>query len=417
LTTFVVSLGAQTAMNDNAVLITGIGAATPLGNSFEAIAESLLAGRSATRQVFDRHGDRLVPCLGTVVDEIPLPPGLDPAAFAAASRLHQMALWCGSQALSDAKLAADRSPLRVGLVLGLASEWYRHWEAEWVQQGMRDYAPSFDRQPLVGFLQEQLGLTGPAASVGAACASANYALALGRRWLQQGLVDICLAGSCEVSSPITRANFNNLRAISRRLDDAERAARPFDRDRDGFVMGEGAAIFVLEPAASARRRDCRVYAEVAGFGASSDASHMIIPSEDPRAAVAAMQTALVSAGLEPAQLDYVNAHATGTLVGDKAESRALRHVLGSSAATTPVSATKSMTGHLVSAAAAIEAIACIAAIEYQAIPPTINLDNPDPDCDLCHVPHHSIKRPVNVAISNSFGFGGSNTTLVLRKAS
>jgi 3-oxoacyl-[acyl-carrier-protein] synthase II len=228
-------------------------------------------------------------------------------------------------------------------------------------------------------------------------------------------VDVCLAGSAEIACPITRANFHNLRALSRKIDDPQRASRPFDLDRDGFVMGEGAAVLLLESASSARRRGARVYAEVAGFGASSDASHMIIPSDDPKPAAASMQMALADAGLTPEQIDYVNAHATSTTVGDRAEARALRLVFGSHTLTTPVSSTKSMTGHLVSAAAAVEAVACIAAIDRQAIPPTINLDQPDPDCDLCHVPNQALAGRVQTTLSNSFGFGGSNTTLVLRK--
>ena len=180
-------------------------------------------------------------------------------------------------------------------------------------------------------------------------------------------------------------------------------------------MGEGAGIFVLESASSARRRGATGYAEVAGFGASSDAAHMVIPSENPAPAAAAMQAALASAGVEPETIDYVNAHATSTTVGDRAEARALRLVFGSHTAKTPVSSTKSMTGHLVSAAAAVEAVICIAALQRQAIPPTINLDTPDPDCDLCHVANQAVEQRVRVTLSNSFGFGGSNTSLVLKK--
>jgi 3-oxoacyl-[acyl-carrier-protein] synthase II len=180
-------------------------------------------------------------------------------------------------------------------------------------------------------------------------------------------------------------------------------------------MGEGAALFVLESAAHAERRGARVHAEVAGFGASSDAAHMIIPSDDPKASAAAMEAALADAGIGPEQIDYVNAHATGTPVGDRGEARALRLVLGARISETHVSSTKSMTGHLISAAAAIEAIACIAAIQRQAVPPTANLDEPDPECDLLHVPNQAIERTVDYTMSNSFGFGGSNTTLILRR--
>jgi 3-oxoacyl-[acyl-carrier-protein] synthase II len=404
----------QTHMDDT-VWITGIGTVTPLGHRLDEIATNVFAGRSATRQVFDRQGDNLVPFVGAQVDHVHVPSGVDVAAFAGLPKLQQMALWSAATALDDAGLRHHAEQLRVGIVLGQGGEWYRQWLGDWQRQGNLIHHPERKHEMLVNFVQSELGLAGPTASVGSACASANYALALGRQWVRQGLVDICLAGSSEIACPITRANFYNLRALSRNLADPEHASRPFDADRDGFVMGEGAGIFVLESASSARRRGARAYAEVAGFGASSDAAHMVIPSENPAPAAAAMQAALASARVEPDQIDYVNAHATSTTVGDRAEARALRLVFGAGTSKTPVSSTKSMTGHLVSAAAAIEAVICIAAIERQALPPTTNLDTPDPDCDLCHVANQAIAAKVNVTLSNSFGFGGSNTSLVLKK--
>jgi 3-oxoacyl-[acyl-carrier-protein] synthase II len=401
---------------DDAVWITGIGAATPLGQSLEEVADNVLAGRSATRQVFDRQGDELIPFVGAEIDTVPAPTAVDSASFAALPKLHQLALWSAAAALDDAGLRHDVQQLRVGVVLGQGGEWYRQWLGDWQRGGDLIRHPARKHEPLVNFLQSELGLAGPTASMGSACASANYAIALGRQWVRQGLVDVCLVGSAEIACPITRANFHNLRALSRNLGDPLRASRPFDLDRDGFVMGEGAGIFVLESAASARRRGATLYAEVAGFGASSDAAHMVIPSDNPGPAAAAMLAALASARVEPHEIDYVNAHATSTTVGDRAEARALRLVFGAGTATTPVSSTKSMTGHLISAAAAIETLVCIAAIQRQALPPTINLDRPDPDCDLCHVANQAIAQKVRVTLSNSFGFGGSNTSLVLRKA-
>ncbi|MCI0358205.1 MAG: beta-ketoacyl-[acyl-carrier-protein] synthase family protein [Planctomycetaceae bacterium] len=400
---------------DDAVWITGIGTVTPLGNSLNNIAASVLAGRSATRQVFDRQGDNLVPFVGAEVDQVPVPSQINADSFAALPKLQQMALWSAAAALEDAGLSPHIDQLRIGVVLGQGGEWYRQWLGDWQRQGDLIRHPERKHQTLVSFVQGELSLAGPTASVGSACASANFALELGRQWVRRGLVDVCLAGSSEIACPITRANFHNLRALSRNLADPEHASRPFDADRDGFVMGEGAAIFVLESASSARRRGAPAYAEVAGFGASSDAAHMVIPSDNPVPAAAAIEAALASARVEPQQIDYVNAHATSTTVGDRAEARALRLVFGSHTATTPVSSTKSMTGHLVSAAAAIEAVICIAALQRQAVPPTINLDNPDPDCDLCHVRNQAIDTKVRVTLSNSFGFGGSNTSLVLKR--
>jgi 3-oxoacyl-[acyl-carrier-protein] synthase II len=215
-------------------------------------------------------------------------------------------------------------------------------------------------------------------------------------------------------TPMSLAGFGNLRALSRRNHEPQLASRPFDRGRDGFVMGEGGCVFVLESAASARRRSASVYGEVAGCGASSDAHNMVMPSPDPEPAVAAMRQALADAGIAPGEVNYINAHATSTTVGDVAETRVLERVFGSSIPSIPVSSTKSMTGHMLTAAAAVEALACLVAMKYGSVPPTINLDDPDPECNLCHVPNQARPHKVRVAVSNSFGFGGSNTCLALK---
>jgi 3-oxoacyl-[acyl-carrier-protein] synthase II len=329
-------------------------------------------------------------------------------------RVEQATLVASSDALDDSGWGEKTAGLRVGLILGAGAEWLRQWEL-CVQSSKSLLLNGGEPDCLVQRTQERLGITGPAITISAACASANYAIALARLWIRQGLVDICLAGGVETLTGIGRAAFSNLRALSRRTDDPRAASRPFDRDRDGFVMGEGAVMMLLESSETARRRNAHVYGEVAGFGAASDAFHMIIPSSDSTSVATAIQSALADARVERQQVDYVNAHATGTPVGDVAEARALQRVFGSEVRTTPVSSTKSITGHLLSAAAAIEALAGLAAIQQQAIPPTINLDNPDPECDLCHVPHQEVAARVNVVVSNSFGFGGNNSSLVLRK--
>jgi 3-oxoacyl-[acyl-carrier-protein] synthase II len=214
---------------------------------------------------------------------------------------------------------------------------------------------------------------------------------------------------------VSLACFGNLGALSRRNDSPAEASRPFDKDRDGIVLSDGGAMFVLEPATAARRRGARPYAEVAGCGFSSDASHMVIPSPDPGPAVAAVRSALRDAGASAERIDYVNAHATSTPVGDSGEARVIQTVLGEAVRTVPVSASKSMTGHALSGAAALGAIACLTALERQAIPPTINLDDAGPECALCHVPHEARDHRVRLALANSFGFGGSNTCIAFRK--
>jgi 3-oxoacyl-[acyl-carrier-protein] synthase II len=418
------------------VVITGVGLVTPLGNDYPTFAANLLAGTSAARVLVDRDGGVELALPVCQAEDPVAPAGWDAAAFAALPRSQRLVLACCHAALEDAGLAVPPPDLtsvwdasskpphgspphglaRIGLVLGSGGEMLRRWEGNWMQGGREVFEGRGDEQTLAELTGRRLGLAGPRLTVAAACASANYAIEVGRRWIEQGLVEGCLVGGVETLTAICRAAFYNLRALSRRTDDPQRASRPFDRDRDGFVMGEGAAILMLQRADAARARGQRIYAEVAGFGASSDASHMIIPSSDPAPAAEAIRAALRDANVDLAEVDYINAHATSTPVGDRAEARALAEVFGPALPQIPVSSTKSMTGHLLSAAAAVEALACLVALERQQVPPTINLEHPDPECALRHVPQQALPHAVDVAISNSFGFGGSNTTLVLRKA-
>jgi 3-oxoacyl-[acyl-carrier-protein] synthase II len=399
----------------NKVWITGIGAATPVGHSYITIAESLLAGRSGVRTVSGFHvADH--PCrIAGQMAEVPCPADWDEEQFRKLHRLEQVIHWCASAALRDAGWWDRRGELRMGLVLGIGAENPVVWEADALSGGNRIHDPSQDTESLVCAVRRKLAISGPAISVSAACASGNHAIAQAKRWLQLGWVDVCLAGACDMAvTPIALAGFGNLRALSRRNDAPPAASRPFDRDRDGFVMGEGGAIFVLEADTLARQRSAKVYAEVAGHGSSSDAHNMVIPSPDPEPAIAAMRRALEEAKVAPQDVDYVNAHATSTPRGDACEARVLEAVLGEAVQRVPVSSTKSMTGHLLTAAAAVEALACLVAMQQHALPPTINLHNPDTECALCHVANEARPHPVHVAVSNSFGFGGSNTCLVLK---
>lgn len=402
-------------MKHDAVWITGIGALTSLGSNYSQIADRLLQGASGIDRVDSFDVNDHPSQIAAAIKEIPCPMGWDADDFAALPKLDRAALWCSATALQDAGWWARRSDVRVGIVLGTAGEWSTSWEHDCAEGGDKLYQPQEHLEPLTRRTARMLHLSGPAVSMSAACASGNYALALARRWLQHGWVDVCLAGACDLAiTPMTLAGFGNLRALSRRNDDPRAASRPFDLARDGFVMGEGGAMFVLERAEIARRRHPRVYAEVAGCGASSDAYHMVIPSPNPEPATAAMRQALADAHLAPEAVDYVNAHATSTPVGDQAEAKVLQTVFGSHIDKLPVSSTKSMTGHLLTAAAAVEALACIVALDRQTVPPTINLDNPDPECRLRHVPNQAEPHRVRVTASNSFGFGGSNTCLILK---
>ena len=410
-----------TAAGHDGVVITGVAAVSPLGTSYQEIADGLLAGRSGVRAVEAGPPGRETRHFVAPVTAIPAPPAgscrLDPEAFSALDRLTRMCVGPAATALDVAGLGGEaaRGGPRIGLVLGLGAEHLKMWEFDFAAGGRSVLEPRAEAS-LVHRMRDWLGLDGPAVTSAAACGSSGYALALARAWLEAGWVDAVVAGGCDILSPTSLAAFFNLRALSRRSDDPARASRPFDRDRDGFVMGEGGAFFVLERTADARARGATIRAELAGVGMSSDATHMVAPSTDPVQAARAIMAALADAGVEPADLDYVNAHAAGTPVGDVAEAGALRMALAAAVDDIPVSSTKSMSGHLVSGAAAFEALACLVAIERQAVPPTINLDHVDPQCGLDHVPHVARPRRVRVAASNSFGFGGSNLCLVFRRA-
>jgi 3-oxoacyl-[acyl-carrier-protein] synthase II len=407
-----------TTPNREPVVITGLGAVSPLGSSFAEIADGLLAGRSGVRSIDPGQYGREQTQFAAPVTEIPAGPavvlGIDAERFASLQRLEQICLSPLAAALASSGLSGSAGR-RIGLVLGVGAEHLKTWELDFLAGGTQVRETRRDRT-LAHRLARLLGIGGPVMTVAAACASSGYAMALGRSWLDAGWVDACLVGGCDILSPTAIAAFYNLRALSRRSDDPTRASRPFDQDRDGFVMGEGGGFFMLERLSMAGERGGTIRAELAGVGMSSDGTHMVIPSTDPTQAARAITAALVDAGVAAEEVDYVNAHAAGTPVGDVAEAGGIRLALGAAADRVPVSSTKSMSGHLISGAAAFEAIACLAAMDRQAVPPTVNLDDPDDQCRLDHVPHVARPRAVRTAISNSFGFGGSNLCLVLRKA-
>jgi 3-oxoacyl-[acyl-carrier-protein] synthase II len=395
------------------VWITGIGLATPLGHDLREFDEHLLNGRSAVGAVTSFSTRDYPSRIAAQVLRVPVPAGRDWHSFQSLSRLEQVALWCVESALRDCGLWGRHRDLRIGLVTGIGAEWMELWEADAERGGDRVLDPSEDDETTLERVHRAFGFTGPVLTLSAACAASNSAIAIGRSWLRQGLVDLCIAGGCEMAvTPIGLATFGNLRALSRRNDDPTRASCPFDKGRDGFVLGEGGVALVLERAAGARRRSAHAYAEVAGCGSTSDAHHHVIPSPDPEPAATAVRRALADARIDHDRVDHINAHATSTPVGDAAEATVLRLVFGSALERVPVTSTKSMSGHLLTAAGALEAAACITAMRHRAIPPTINLE--EPDVDLCLVANQAREHSVRIAVSNSFGFGGSNTCLVLR---
>lgn len=396
-----------------AVWITGVGLATPLGNDLATLERNLLEGRSGVVAVTSFPAGDHPSRVAAPVESIPRPPSQSPDRFDQLPRIERAALWSIESALREAGRWDDRHKLRVGLVLGLGAEWMELWEVDRLAGGDRVLDPSQDEQSTLDRVRDALQLSGPGVTVSAACAASNFAFEIGRNWIRRGLADICVVGGCEMAvTPVGLATFGNLRALSRRNDEPARASRPFDRRRDGFVLGEGGVFCVLELSTAARRRGANAYAEVAGFGAGGDAHHHVIPSPDPAPAAGAIRRALRDARVEPRDVDHINAHATGTPVGDACEAAVLRLVFGEALDAIPTTSTKSMTGHLLTAAGAIEALACVAAMRRGAIPPTINLD--EPDVELFLAAHEAMPRRVSTVVSNSFGFGGANSCLVLR---
>jgi 3-oxoacyl-[acyl-carrier-protein] synthase II len=332
-----------------------------------------------------------------------------------------------AQAIKDANLeVTEANAQRVGVVMGAGIgglDTIEETSAKYLEtRSPRKISPFFIPGSIInmvsGHVSIRYGMQGPNLAVVTACTTSTHAIGLAARAIQYGDADVMVAGGAEMATtPLGLGGFCAVKALSERNDDPARASRPFDRERDGFVLGDGAGAMILEELEHARARGARIHAELTGFGMSGDAYHMTAPQESGEGARLAMANALADAKLNPDQVDYVNAHATSTPLGDKAETLAIKRALGEYARKVAVSSTKSMTGHLLGAAGGVEALFCVLAIRDQVAPPTINYENPDPDCDLDYVPNQARPMRVDVALSNSFGFGGTNGTLVFKKFS
>jgi 3-oxoacyl-[acyl-carrier-protein] synthase II len=401
------------------VVITGIGPATPVGVGREAFWSSLAAGRSGIGELtrFDTEGFP-VRIAGEVRD-------LDPAEFMEpkevrrTDRFVHLALAAAALAHRDAgepALIPERTAVAMGTGIGgmqTLEDQVNVLREKGPDRVSPFMVPAMMPNAAAGHVAMALGLTGPNLGVVTACAASAHAIGEAFRMIREDRADVAFAGGADASiTPVSIAAFARMGALSRNPD-AERASRPFDRARDGFVLSEGACVLVLEDAERAKARGARIWAEVVGYGATADAFHVTQPEPEGLGAIAAMQAALTDAG-EPAEaVGYVNAHGTSTPLNDAAESKAIRKVFGEHRVA--VSSTKSMTGHLLGGAGAVEAAATALAIHEGTLPPTINLDDPDPECDLNHVANEPREQPVSLALSNSFGFGGQNAVLALRR--
>jgi 3-oxoacyl-[acyl-carrier-protein] synthase II len=405
------------------VVVTGIGLVTPLGTGIEKTWKALCAGESGITRItrFDPidHPSQIA---GEVKD-------FDPTAFIEKKEIKKMDLFihyavgAGLMAMDDAGLKITReNSNRVGVYIGsgiggLGSIEYYHKVLQ--EKGVDRVSPFFIPMTIINLASGQvairLGARGPNSCAVTACATGNNCIGDALRLIQRDDADAMVAGGAEAAvTPLGLAGFGAARALSRRNDDPPRASRPFDRDRDGFVLAEGSGVLVLEELEFARGRGARVYAEVVGYGMTADAYHITAPPDDGEGAVRCMELAIKDAGVSKDDVGYINAHGTSTFA-DKIETQAIKDVFGERAYRIPVSSTKSMTGHLLGAAGGVEAAFSVLAIHRGVLPPTINLDHPDPECDLDYVPGHARETSVQVVLSNSFGFGGVNACLLFKR--
>ena len=405
-------------------MITGVGMITPVGLDTEKSWEGLVSGRSGIGPITQfEDKDVATQIAGEVKD-------FDPARYIEAKEIKKMdrfihlAIAASQMAMDDSGLTvspenADRVGVMVSAGMGGLPAIEKYHQV-YMERGSRKISPFFIPMLIIneaaGHISIRYGAKGPNICVVTACATGTHSIGEAFKWIQRGDADAIIAGGTESCiCPLGVGGFNAMKALSTRNSEPGRASRPFDAERDGFVMGEGAGVVILEDLEFAKRRGARIYAEVIGYGASSDAYHITSPAPNGEGAARCMAMALRDADISPAVMGYINAHGTSTKYGDELETIAIKTVFGDHAYKIPVSSTKSMTGHLLGAAGGVEAVISILAMDRGVLPPTINLENPDPECDLDYVPNTARKAQVEVTMSNSFGFGGTNACLIFRK--
>ena len=404
------------------VVITGLGAVSPVGIGVPAMWDSLVAGRSGAGPItqFDATDHRTR--IACEVSDFDPADHLDPKEAKRMDRFTQFALVAAGEAMKDSGMEVS-DPDRVGVVIGSGIGGmivYEEQHTLLMQKGARRVSPFFIPMMIgdmaAGLVSIEHNLRGPNYCTVSACASGAHAIGDAAMLIGNGLADAMVCGGTEATiTPMAVAGFANMKAMSTRNDEPELASRPFDRGRDGFVIGEGAGILVLEAEEHAKARGAEIVAEIAGFGITGDAYHMTAPHPEGEGAVRAMKGALQMSSMAPEAIDYINAHGTSTPLNDKGEVLAVKEVFGDHARKLRMGSTKSMTGHLLGAAGGLETVISALTVARGVIPPTINLSDPDPDCDLDHVPNEAVEAPVSAALSNSFGFGGHNVSLILKR--
>jgi 3-oxoacyl-[acyl-carrier-protein] synthase II len=411
-------------MDKRRVVITGVGMITPLGIGVEQSWNGLLAGRSGIGKITQFDAANFPTRIAGEVAGFNPEDYIEPKEIKKMDRFIHFALAAAQMAMNDSGLKiTDENAERAGVIVGSGIGGLRsieHYHSVLLEKGPRRITPFFIPMLVVNLASGQIsirfGAKGPNSAVVTACATGSHAIGDAFKIIQRGDADAMIAGGTEaVITPLGIGGFNAMKALSTRNDEPEKASRPFDMDRDGFIMGEGAGIMILESLETALERGAGIYAEIAGYGMAADAYHITAPSPNGEGAARCMKMALKDAGVEPSVVNYINAHGTSTKAGDEIETYAIKTVFGEYAYKIPVSSTKSMTGHLLGAAGGVESVISILSIKDDIIPPTINLDTPDPECDLDYVPKQARRTTVNYALSNSFGFGGTNACLLFRK--
>jgi len=408
----------------NRVVVTGYGVVSPVGNDVDTFWESLITGKSGVGLITAFDTTEYPVKIAAEVKNFNPADYMDRKEIKRTDRFVQFAIAASRMAIERAGLEInDENRNRVGVYIGSGIGGLTTLEEQHrilLEKGPRRVSPFFIPMMIANMASGQvsivLGAKGPNSTAVTACASATHSIGEAFHAIQLGKADVMITGGTEATIlPLAVAGFCNAKALSTRNDEPEKACRPFDKDRDGFVMGEGCGIIILESLEHAKKRGAKIYAEMIGFGMSGDAYHLTQPAPEGEGAARAMACALADAGIKPEDVSYINAHGTSTEYNDKYETMAIKQVFGEHAYKVAVSSTKSMTGHLLGAAGGIEAVACVKAIEEQIIPPTINYETPDPECDLDYVPNQARKAEVKVAMSNSLGFGGHNATIIFKK--
>ena len=405
------------------VVVTGMGAVSPLGIGVDALWEGLIQGRSGVGPITSFDASRFSTRIAAEVKDFNPTDFMDRKDARRMDRFAQFAVAGARMALEDASISDNVDWERVGVLIGSGIGGIHTFEEQCrnlFEKGPDRVSPFFVPMMIPDIASGQvsimIGAKGHNACTVTACASGSHSIGDAFKVIQRGQADIMVTGGTEAAvSPLSMAGFCAARTLSTRNDEPERASRPFDKDRDGFVLGEGAGILILEELEHAKARGARIYAELIGYASTGDAYHITAPAPEGDGARRAMLAALKDAGVDPSEVEYINAHGTSTEYNDKFETMAIKGVFQEHAYRIPISSTKSMTGHLLGAAGGIEAIAVCKTLYEQIIPPTINYETPDPECDLDYVPNKARKQPVRVAISNSFGFGGHNAVLVFRR--